>query len=204
MGEIWAEPVGNMTWNPLNISAASGPCNLRPHHPPYPMNRTGREVSCDYFPLLLLGFRSGDPHCQRRAAGLKRKRIQTGRSLCFCSGSVAATRSFLVWVLWWWMGFSHGCWEGTCCRPIFKNTLNWHLTWTYISYCWVVPTIADDFSLSSLLESRCRIETLTLTYKNKKNKLAEIIEWVRFHFMISLLLKVYTVHQKKNKTFSWH
>lgn len=177
MGEIWAEPVGNMTWNPLNISAASGPWNLCPHHPPHPLNRTGRGVSCDYFPLfLLLGFRSGDPHCQRRAAGLQRKRIQTGRSLCFCSGSVGATRRFpgsgVVMVNRFQSWGSEGGGErATCCRPIFNN-----LTWTYIWQGWCQQQLIVSLCLF-FWNSDAELKPW-LWHKTTN----QWIEWVSFHF----------------------
>lgn len=131
MGEIWAEPVGNMTWKPLNISAASGPSKLRPHHPPRSLNPTGRGVSGDFFPLSpssSFWVQVGWPSLSKGGSWAEAKADRDGSVAMFLFRECRRpqTASWFgccdgEWVSVGGLGVTEGGEGATCCHPMIKN-----------------------------------------------------------------------------------
>lgn len=113
----------------------------------------------------------------------------------FVRGVSEPPDGFLVWLLWWWIGFSHGeakgLGRGQCVA-----------TQSYIQ-TYRTPEHISDRDGANNSWSFWDVEPWHNT--TTKKKLTEWIEWVSFHFNISLSLDVfYRAHQKENKPFSWH
>lgn len=140
-----------------DLEASKYLCSARTLQPPPPPNRTGWRLSCDYIPLLLSGFRSGDPHCERRTAGLKQKQIHIWLP-CFCPGSVRTSRRFLGW------------WEGDLLLPNhYKHALKApHLNIYFYGWC------QQKCFFSILLKLRCRYTIHTYIHTTTKIILIEL------------------------------